>query len=140
MRYTLPLLLSLLGTAIASHDVCFMRYYGIGIETRKVFGDVVVRVGDGRDGILMDARTFFEPTDLVYVLKNSKGTVTVNPILDGGFSATFFGYSWGSFAFQKTRAVNANKKIYFGCYDTNHFGYCKDYEKKWQRCLANYGG
>ncbi|KAF9394080.1 hypothetical protein CPC16_000191 [Podila verticillata] len=107
-----------------------MRYYGFGIKTRKVLGDVVVRVGDGRDGILMDARTLFEPTDLVYVLKNSKGTVTVNPILDGGFSATFFGYSWGSFAFQKTRAVNANKKIYFGCYDTNHFGYCKDYEKE----------
>ncbi|KAF8957087.1 hypothetical protein BGZ52_013331, partial [Haplosporangium bisporale] len=71
-----------------------MRYTGVGSGTRNVLADVVVRVGDGTAGVLMSARSLFESKDILYILKNSKGTVGLSPIQFGGYTAEFDGYKW----------------------------------------------
>lgn len=110
----------------------------IGKGTDNVAANVVVRIGEGLDGILLSEFGLFGPKVLAYYFQNDKGCIAVAPILDGSYRAQFNRQNWGDFAFQRTREVNSYKKVWFGCYDTSNNGYCNNYEKKWEKCLDTF--
>lgn len=131
MRLTLFSLLSLIGAAVASHDVCF--YYAPG-DPAGDLGIVTVRV---KTGFLMSEVKRFSPFTWVYEFVNSRGVIDVETKNFGTFSAKFDGHEWGKFTFQGIESLGTGEEIRFGCYDTSNDKYCADYEHKMRWCFSH---
>lgn len=128
MHPSLFFLLSLVGAAVASHEICFFRDYSV-IPGPKV-----------RDakGILLEEGRGFGAFDSMYTFEDGKGnTVHVSP--GKGWSASFRGVDWGGFSFEKTYTFGSGYMIQYGCYDTTHTQYCYYNEAMYLRYLERFG-
>lgn len=130
MRSTLFFLLSLVGTALASHDVCF--YYSPGDPA----GDIGVVVVQDSSGYLLSQTKLFSPFTWVYEFENPRGFIHVEK--KRGFSATFDGFAWGFFHFQIVNEPGKGKVISYGCHDTTKEGFCNDFDFKRKQCAARF--
>ncbi|KAI9239996.1 MAG: hypothetical protein BYD32DRAFT_409556 [Podila humilis] len=132
MRFTLPLLLSVVGSAMASHQVCFFQHGG-------AHHNVILKAGPP-DVILMDQGGDFGFFDRHLTFKNSRGRFDTG-VGSNEWSAAMDGYDWGKFQYQSVRNIGDGRFIKFGCYDTSNNGYCNDAAANtmWQACLRRHG-
>lgn len=130
MRPSLLFLLPLIGSALASHDVCF-KFNSAGIIGS--WAAVIVR---DPYTTLMSERKFFAPFVSTMTFKNSIGRVDVG--MDATYSCLFNGVDQGHFDFQSVKNVGDSGFIRFGCYDISNDGYCNDRDSKYLRCLNSF--
>lgn len=126
VRLTLLSLLSLAGTALASHQICYMRGKG------PVFEYTHVVLTDESDQIINQSQPAASGNNMD-VFEHYRGSVSVNHKLQV-WSAKIHGQDWGSYPFHSYYKVDKNRTIWFGCYDTSNNGYCKDKDEKYKKC------
>lgn len=125
MRPSFLFLLTLIGMAVASHDIC---YY---IDHHSTGLDRVVAMLRDSDGILFDGEDVFANTTKMFIFRPRRVTIYINR--NAGFSVNWDGIDWGGFSFQKEIST-LHTKLKYGCYDTSNNGYCKYQEEHWKGC------
>ena len=130
MRPSLLFLLPLIGSALASHDVCFKFNTGgfVGSSASVIVRDPYTT--------LMSETKYFAPFVSTMTFKNSIGRVDVG--MDGTYSCLFNGVDNGHFTFQSVQNVGDTGFIRYGCYDISNDGYCNDRDSKYLRCLSSF--
>lgn len=119
MRQTLFCLLALIGTAVASHDICVFKDHITRLNNGIRMSVTVNAIGDPG---LMDQWGDHGSTARIYSFTNARGRVDVSPY--GDWSAAFDGGDWGGFKFQQTVEISNFKYVSWGCYATTNKNYC----------------
>ncbi|KAF9961502.1 hypothetical protein BGZ72_003340 [Mortierella alpina] len=130
MRLSALSLLTLVGSALASHEACF-KYNAAGLT--GVWAGIIVR---DPYTTLMQERKHFAPFVSMMSFENSIGRVDVNN--KGGWSCIFNGVDHGGFKFQKYQNVGETGYIRYGCYDISGDGFCNDADAKFVKCLNSF--
>lgn len=128
MHFTLLSLLSLAGTALASHHICYMRGKGyIGDYAR------VALIDDS--GELINQSKAAAQGDRMDTFEHIRGSVSVNHKLQI-WGAKIHGQEWDLYPLVSYHKLDKERTVWFGCYDTSNNGYCKEKDAMYKRCVV----
>lgn len=133
MHQTLLFLLALVGTAVASHDICFYNDQSNAFKFR-----MAVTLNASRDPHLMQQWGSHSGAASMYSFTNDRGRVDV--ARTSTWSAAFDGGNWGDFEFQKSLLLAKRVWVFWGCYETTNDDHCKDRDAMFDNCVNIYRG